>query len=68
MRLVFGPVLVHRRITLSAFASLCAETEPPGHRVDEPGGQSVDAGIRRLVLSLSVQRITRLEGQVLDFQ
>ena len=44
------------------------ETEPPGHHVDEPGGQSVDAGIRRLVLSLSVQRITPLEGQVLAFQ
>ena len=23
------------------------ETEPPGHHVDEPGGQSVDAGVRR---------------------
>jgi len=34
----------------------------------QPGGKSVDAGIRRLVLSLSVQRITPLEGQVLDFQ
>jgi len=68
VRLAFGPVLVHRRITLSAFTTPCVEAEPPGHHVDRPGGQSVDAGIRRLVLSLSVQRITPLEGQVLDFQ
>jgi len=32
VRLVFGPVLVHRQITLSAFATPCVETEPPGHR------------------------------------
>ena len=34
VRLVFGPVLVHRRHTLSAFAAPCVETEPPGHHWD----------------------------------
>jgi len=47
MRLAFGPMLVYRRHSLSASAPQCMETEPPGHHVDEPGGKSVDAGIRR---------------------
>jgi hypothetical protein len=34
VRLAFGPVLVHRRCRLSAFATPCVETEPPGHHVD----------------------------------
>jgi len=34
VRLVLGPVLVHRRCRLSAFATPCVETEPPGHHVD----------------------------------
>ena len=34
MRLVFGPVLVHRRCRLSASAPQCVETETPGHHGD----------------------------------
>ena len=45
-RLVFGPVLVHRRHTLSAFAIPCVEPELPGHHGDAPGGMSVDAWTR----------------------
>ena len=34
VRLVLGPVLVHRGITLSTLAPQCVETEPSGHHVD----------------------------------
>ena len=34
VRLAFGPMLVHRRTTLSALAPQCVETEPPGHHGD----------------------------------
>ena len=34
------PVLVYRRHTLSVSAPPCVETEPPGHRLDRPGGGS----------------------------
>ena len=47
VRLAFGPVLVYRRCSLSASTTPCPETEPPDHRHDAPGGQSVDARIRR---------------------
>ena len=32
VRLLFGPMLVHRQYSLSASAPQCVETEPPGHR------------------------------------
>ena len=47
MRLVLGPMLVHRQHSLSAFAIRCVEIEPPGHHEDRTGVKSVDAGIRR---------------------
>ena len=34
VRLVLGPVLVHRRCRLSASAPQCVETETPGHHGD----------------------------------
>ena len=34
VRLVIGPMLVHRRCSLSASTTQCVETEPPGHHAD----------------------------------